>query len=119
MSRYIDVYVLPVKKHKIDDYRKFAEASGHLWRQHGALEVVEVTADDVKPGVHTSFPQSVKLDADEIVVVSWVAFRSREDRDKIKREVMKDPLFAAMGPDSVPVDGQRMFWGGFQSLVEL
>lgn len=119
MSRYIDVYVLPVKRDKIDDYRKFAEASGKIWRQHGALEVVEVIAEDVKPGTHTSFPQSVKLEADEVVVVSWIAFRSREDRDRINPLVMKDPLFAEMGPDLVPVDGKRMFWGGFKSLVEL
>lgn len=118
MSKYVDVYVMPVQKSKIEEYRLFAEASAKLWRQHGALEVVEVIAEDVKPGVHTSFPQAVKLEPDEIVVVSWITFRSREDRDWINPAVMKNPLFANMGPDTVPVDGKRMFFGGFKSIVE-
>jgi uncharacterized protein YbaA (DUF1428 family) len=73
----------------------------------------------VKSGVHTSFPQAVKLEPDEIVVVSWITFKSREDRDRINPLVMKDPLFANMSPDTIPVDGKRMFWGGFRSLVEV
>jgi uncharacterized protein YbaA (DUF1428 family) len=119
MSKYVDVYVMPVQKAKIDQYRQFAESSGKLWRQHGALEVVEVIAEDVKSGVHTSFPQAVKLEPDEIVVVSWITFKSREDRDRINPLVMQDPLFANMSPDTIPVDGKRMFWGGFRSLVEV
>jgi uncharacterized protein YbaA (DUF1428 family) len=119
MSKYVDVYVMPVKKAKLDEYRLFAEASGKLWKQFGALEVVEVVAEDVKSGEQTSFPQAVQLEPDEIVVVSWISFRSREDRDRINPEVMKDPLFATMGPDTIPVNGKRMFWGGFDTLVQV
>ena len=119
MSKYVDVYVMPVKKDKIDEYRLFAEASGRLWRQNGALEVVEAIADNVKSGVHTSFPQAVKLEPDEVVVVSWISYQSREDCDRIKQAVMKDPLFANMSPDTIPVDGKRMFFGGFKSIVDM
>ena len=85
--------------------------SPSLRASSGVSKVVEVIAEDVKSGVHTSFPQAVKLEPDEIVVVSWISFRSREDRDRINPLVMKDPLFANMGPDTIPVDGKRMFWG--------
>ena len=119
MSTYTDVYVLPVKKAKLEDYRRFAKESGKVWRAHGALGVTEYIADDVKPGVHTSFPQSVTLETDEIVVVATITFRSREDRDRIKTAVMKDPVFANMTPDTVPVDGKRMFWGGFNVLLAM
>jgi uncharacterized protein YbaA (DUF1428 family) len=119
MANYVEVYVVPVKKAGIEDYRRFAEASGKLWREHGALEVIESISDDVPQGVNTSFPQAVKLEADEIVVVASIAFASREDRDRIKAAVMKDPRMAAMFATPLPVDGKRMFWGGFKPLVAM
>jgi uncharacterized protein YbaA (DUF1428 family) len=117
MSTYTEVYVLPVKAARIEDYRRFAEASGKVWRQHGALAVTEYVADDAKPGVHTSFPQALKLEADELVAVATISFPSREECLRIKGAVMQDPLFADMGPDTIPVDGKRMFWAGFTTLV--
>jgi len=49
-----------------------ARTAGKVWRDHGALEYVECLADDVKPGKHTSFPQSVKLKTGETVVFAYV-----------------------------------------------
>ncbi len=118
MSRYVDVYVLPVPTAKLDDYRKMAELGGKLWREHGALEYYECIADDVKPGKQTSFPQSVDLKPDETVIFSYIVFKSREDRDRINALVMKDERLTGYGPDNMPFDGMRMFWGGFKSWVE-
>jgi uncharacterized protein YbaA (DUF1428 family) len=118
MSRYVDFYVLPVPTAKLDDYRKMAELGGKLWREHGALEYYECIADDVKPGKQTSFPQSVDLKPDETVICSYIVFKSREDRDRINALVMKDERLGAYGPDNMPFDGMRMFWGGFKSWVE-
>ncbi len=117
MNTYSEFYVLPVKKARLDDYRRFAEASAKVWRAKGALAVTEYVAEDAKAGAHTSFPQSVKLEADEIVAVAEIVFRSREDCARIKDAVMKDPVFANMTPDTIPVDGKRMFWGGFKPIV--
>lgn len=116
MSTYTEFYVLPVKSARLGDYRRFAEQSGKVWRAHGALSVTEYIADDAKPGVHTSFPQAVKLEADEIVAVAAITFPSSEECARIKAAAMSDPLFADMAPD-IPVDGKRMFWGGFTTLV--
>mgnify|MGYP003694666663 CR=1 FL=1 len=44
------------------------------------LEYHECIADDVKPGKHTSFPQSVKLKRGEVVWFSWIVYRSRKQR---------------------------------------
>ena len=63
MNTYTDFYVMPVKTARLEDYRRFAEESRKVWLAHGALSVTEYIADDAKPGVHTSFPQSVKLEA--------------------------------------------------------
>jgi uncharacterized protein YbaA (DUF1428 family) len=117
-DKYVDAYVLPLKKDKIEAYRQIAEKAGEVWREHGALEFVECIADDVKPGKVTSFPQSVDLKEDETVVFSWIVYKSREDRDRINALVMKDPRLAGMDPQTMPFDGMRMFWGGFKPLVE-
>jgi uncharacterized protein YbaA (DUF1428 family) len=119
MSNYVDVYVLPVPKNKLDAYRRLAAEAGKIWRENGAVAYIEVIADDVKAGVHTSFPQAVKLEADETVVVGWVVFNSREDRDRINAAVMKDPRLSGMNAQKMPFDAKRMFWGGFTSLVEV
>jgi len=117
--RYVDGYVLPVPKKNVAAYRRMAQKAGKVWRDHGALEFIECVADDVKPGKHTSFPQSVKLKPGETVVFSWIVFNSRAHRDRVNAKVMKDPRLAnMMDPKAMPFDGKRMFWGGFKVLVE-
>ena len=117
--RYVDGYIVPVPKKNLAAYRRMAQKAGKVWRDHGALEFVECVADDVKPGKHTSFPQSVKLKSGETVVFSWIVFKSRGHRDRVNAKVMKDPRLAdMMDPKAMPFDGKRMFWGGFKVLVE-
>jgi uncharacterized protein YbaA (DUF1428 family) len=119
MSKYVDGFVLPVPKDNVEAYRRMAEDAGKVWREYGALEYIECVADDVKPGEVTSFPQAVKLEPDETVVFAWIVYESREHRDRVNEQVMKDPRIANVDPKSMPFDGKRMFWGGFRSLVEL
>ena len=118
MSHYVDGFVVPVPKAKLDDYRKIAETAGKVWKEHGALEYWECVGDDVKPGKLTSFPQSVQLKDDEVVVFSWIVYNSREERDAINAKVMADPRLKDT-MDNMPFDGSRMFFGGFKSIVEL
>jgi uncharacterized protein YbaA (DUF1428 family) len=107
---YVDGYVLPVPKKNLQAYARIARMAGKVWRDHGALEVRECVADDVKPGKHTSFPQSVKLKAGETVVFSWIVFKSRTHRDRVNAKVMKDPRLAKMmDPKAMPFDAKRMF----------
>ena len=58
---YVDGFILPVPTDNLAAYRRMARKAGKIWREHGALEYIECLADDVQPGKHTSFPQSVKL----------------------------------------------------------
>lgn len=119
MGRYVDGFVVPVPKDNVEAYRRMAEDVGKVWREYGALEFVECVADDVKSGEVTSFPQSVKLEPDETVVFAWIAYESREHRDRVNEQVMKDPRIADFDPKSMPFDGKRMFWGGFKVLLEV
>lgn len=118
--RYVDGFVLPVPKKNLQDYRRMARKAGKVWREHGALEFVECVADDVQPGKHTSFPQSVKLKRGETVVFAYIVYKSRAHRDRVNDKVMKDPRLAEMmDPKAMPFDGMRMFWGGFEVLVSV
>ena len=121
---YVDGYVLPVPRKKLAAYRRMASDAGRMWKKHGALQYVEAAANDVKPGKWTSFPQSVKLKRGEVVVFSFIVYRSRAQRDSINKKVMKifmtDPKYKKyMDPKNLPFDGKRMFWGGFKPIVEL
>lgn len=117
---YVDGFVVPVPKHNLDAYRRMARKAGKVWREHGAVEYIECVADDVKPGKTTSFPQSVKLKADEIVVFSYIVYKSRRHRDSVNKKVMSDPrLTSMMDPKALPFDGKRMFFGGFKVIVDL
>ena len=116
---YVDGFVTPVPKKNLAAYRRIAKKAGEVWRDHGALEYVECVADDVKKGKLTSFPQSVKLKRGEIVIFSWIVYKSRAQRDRILAKVMKDPRLAdMMDPEAMPFDSKRMFWGGFKVMVE-
>lgn len=119
MSRYVDGFVVPVPRARLDDYRQLAEKAGAVWMEYGALAYCECVADDVKPGKLTSFPQSVQLKDDETVVFAYIVYESREARDRINAQVMADPRLAGMDASNMPFDGQRMFWGGFAPLVTI
>jgi len=117
---YVDGFVLAVPKDNLAAYRRMATRAGKIWREHGALAYVETVGDDVPMGKRTSFPQSVKLKEGEVVVFSWIIYKSRAQRDRINKKVFSDPRLAdMMDPKALPFDGKRMFFGGFKTLVDL
>jgi uncharacterized protein YbaA (DUF1428 family) len=119
MARYVDGFVVPVPKKRLEAYRRMARTAGKVWRDHGALDYRECVADDVKVGKWTSFPRSVKLKPGETVVFSWIMYKSRVHRDRVNARVMRDPRLAKMmNPKAMPFDGKRRIWGGFTTLVE-
>jgi uncharacterized protein YbaA (DUF1428 family) len=116
---YVDGFVVPVPKQKLQAYRRLARKAGKIWREHGAVEFRECFADDVKVGKGTSFPRSVKPKPSETVVFSWITLRSRAHRDRVNAKVMKDKRFTTMHPDTLLFDGNRMIYGGFKVLVDV
>ncbi len=116
--RYVDGFVVPVRKNGLAAYKKIATIMSKLCRKFGALEYVEAVADDVKRGKWTSFPRSVKLKAGETVVFAYIVYKSRASRDLVMKKVMKDPAMKKMMNMKMPFDGKRMFWGGFKTIVE-
>jgi uncharacterized protein YbaA (DUF1428 family) len=93
---------------------------GNAHLRHGALYYSESISDDAQPGKLTSFPRAVQLKDDEIIALAWVVYRNKEERDRINKAVMEDPqVKESMDPSTMPFDGKRMFWGGFETITEL
>lgn len=114
---YVDGFVAPVPKAKLEDYKKLARLSSQVWREHGALDYREYIADDAPKGEVTSFPRSVQLKDDETVVIAYITYKSRAHRDEVNKKVMDDPRMKN-DPSSWPFDGKRMIFGGFAPLLE-
>lgn len=118
-ARYVDGFVLTVPKKNIPAYRRMAQASGKIWREHGALEFRECVGDDLKVKMGLPFPRLTRLRRGETVFFSWIVYKSRAHRDSVNKKVMKDPRIEKMmqqGP--MPFDPKRMAYGGFKILVD-
>jgi uncharacterized protein YbaA (DUF1428 family) len=116
--QYVDGFIVPVPKKRLNAYRTLARKAAKVWREHGALDYRECVAEDVKVGKWTSFPRSVKLKPGETVVFAWITYKSRKHRDRVNAKVMKDPRLAdMMDPKAMPFDAKRMIYGGFEVFV--
>ena len=124
MSGYIDGFILPVPKDRIDDYRKLAEVACAIWKEHGALEYRECVGDDLEhpPECGRGFPAALGAKDDETIMFSWAVFESREARDAANEKIYADPRLAkamedAGGDKGAIFDCSRMAYGGFRELV--
>jgi uncharacterized protein YbaA (DUF1428 family) len=124
MSRYVDGFVLPIAKKNLARYRRVARVAGKVWREHGALEYVECVADQLTSKhdgkTFTSlFPKLARMKPGEVVVFSWITYKSKADQKRIMKKVMEDPrLSKMMDPANMPFDMSRMAWAGFKPIVE-
>jgi len=116
---YVDGFLVPVKRDRVEDYKALAQQMADVWIRHGALSVVEAMGDDVPDGEVTSFPMAVKLEPDEVVFFSWITYPDRAARDAANARVMEEvgEQMNAMFTDNPPMNGKRMVWGGFQPIL--
>ena len=115
---YVDGFVIPVRKEKLDEYTRLATLCAQVWKEHGALTSVECVGEDVPYGTLTSFPRAVQATEDEVVIFSWIVYESRASRDAVMEKVMADPRMQSVMKDT-PFDGKRMIFGGFEPILGL
>jgi uncharacterized protein YbaA (DUF1428 family) len=115
---YVDGFVIPVPKDKLEAYKEQAALCAGVWKECGALTSVECIGEDVPYGTLTSFPRSVQAREDEVVVFSWIVYESRASRDAVMEKVMEDPRMKAM-VENPSFDGKRMIFGGFEPFLGL
>jgi uncharacterized protein YbaA (DUF1428 family) len=113
---YIDGFVVPVPEGNRDAYRKLAAKMAKVFRQHGATRVIEAIADDVDHGEVTDFYRAVKAEDGETVVFSFIEWPDKKSRDDAWAKIMADESLKPEG--EMPFNGQRMFWGGFEPIVD-
>lgn len=114
---YVDAYMCAVPTAKKDEYRKFAEDTAVVFKEHGALKLVECWGDDVPEGKINSMHTAVLREPDETVVFSWVTWPSKAARDEAWPKIMEDPRMPE-DMKSAPFDGKRMIYGGFEIILE-
>lgn len=114
--QYVDGFVAAIPASNKDAYLEIAKEAAAVFRDHGALSVVENWGDDVPDGELTSFRRAVSAKPDEIVVFSWISWPSKAARDAGNDAVMKDPRM--IGPEKPLFDSQRMIYGGFTVLLD-
>ena len=119
MSKYADVYLLPIPEENIPAYKKMATAAGKLFMKHGALRYREYVASDLEVEEIVPFPKRIKLKPGETLVYAAVEFKSESHRNKAMKAIMNDPELQAMMPGKPPFDYKRMVYGGFKILVDL
>ena len=114
---YVDGFICAVSNGNKDAYTEHAKKIAALFKEYGALSVVDSWGDDVPEGKLTSFTMAVKREPEESVVFSWVMWSSKDVRDDAWKKLMQDPRMSA--PDNVmPFDGKRIIYGGFQVISE-
>jgi uncharacterized protein YbaA (DUF1428 family) len=117
---YVDGFVIPVPRKNLKAYRRISQRAGKVWREHGALEYRECVGDDLDVKMGASFVRAARAKRGEVVVFSWIVYRSRSHREGVNKKVMKDPRIAKMMNDDAPIfDVKRMVYGGFKVIVDV
>lgn len=115
---YVDGFVVAVPTKNKDIYKAHAKKAATVFKEYGALKLVECWGEDVPEGKITSFPLAVQCKPDETVVLSWVVWPTRQVRDEGWEKIMADPRMQ-QDVNPMPFDGKRMIYGGFQMILEI
>ncbi len=118
MAHYIDGFVFPIQRDRLNEYKRLAEAVAKIWKEHGALDYCEYVGDDLYLEGTRSFTDLVAATENETIVFGWVVFDSREARDLANEKVAADPrMVDLIDSANSGFDAKRMAYGGFQPLV--
>ena len=120
-EKYVDGFVIPIKKKDLKAYKKMAEWGAKAWKKYGALEYFECIGDDLmvkKDMPQKGFIKLAGLKPDETVVFSWIVYKSRAHRNEVNKKIMSDPSMNDFDPATMPFDMKRFASGGFKPIVE-
>lgn len=112
---YIDGCIIAVPSDKKDAYIVHARAADVIFKELGALEIVDSWGDDIPDGKVTDFKRAVQATADETVVFSWIRWPDKATRDMAWKKAMEDERMKSV---DMPFDGKRMVFGGFEVILE-
>src|SRR4051812_38676159 len=116
---YVDGFVIPIPKKNLAAYKRMAKIAMRAWKRHGALDYKECVGDDLKVHFGMPFTKLAKLKPGETVVFSYIVYKNKAHRDRVNKQIMKDPEIAKAMSKGMPFDDKRMTWGGFKPIVEM
>jgi uncharacterized protein YbaA (DUF1428 family) len=112
---YVDGIIAPVPEQNRGEYARLASANASAFRECGATRVVESLGDDVPHGQLTDFHRAVKAEPGETVAFSFIEWPDKAARDEGWQKIMQGNRMKHGGGI---FDGKRMFWGGFELVVD-
>ena len=112
---YVDGIVVPVPTDRREDYARLAGQNAKVFREYGATRVVETLGDDVPHGQVTDFYRAVKAEDGETIAFSFIEWPDKASRDQAWQKIMQDERMQHGGG---LFDGKRMFWGGFEVVID-
>lgn len=115
MSRYVDGYIIPIKKKNLKTYKKMATLGCKVWMEYGALDYYECVGAKLNSPWGLGFPKLCKLKSDETVIFAYVVYKSKAHRDQVTKKVMTDPRMTK--EMKMPFDMKRFSVGEFKTLV--
>lgn len=113
---YVDGLLLAVPTANREAYLQYAQNVAKVFKEHGALSLVECWGDDVPEGKINSMHTAVLRKPDETVVFSWITWPNKAARDTGMQKVLADPRNATIMA-AMPLDGSRVIFGGFEMVV--
>lgn len=116
MSRYVDGYVIPIKKKNLKAYKKMATMGCKIWMKHGALDYYECVGDDLDMPYGITFKKLCKLKADETVVFAYIVYKSKAHCNAVNKKVHADSMMQDTH-QKMPFDMKRFTVGKFKTLV--
>lgn len=117
MAQYVDGFVIVIPKKNLKEYQRQAKIACKVWMEHGALDYRENTGDDLKQPFGKPFPKLTAVKPGEMVIFSWITFKSKASRDKVNAKVMKDPRMD-MKNFTMTFDMKKFSYGGFETIVK-
>ena len=99
---YVDGFVAAVPRANKAAYLDHVREAAALFKDHGAVRMVENWGVDVPEGKVTDFHRSVRKKDDEAVLFSWIEWPSREARDAGMKALMQDQRMQTL---KMPFDG--------------
>ena len=113
---YVEGFVAAVPTENKEAFRMQAARLAPLFKECGVQRQVECWGDDVPHGKLTDFYGAVQAKEDETVVFAWFEYPDKATRDAANEKMRTDPRMQPT--DDNPFDGQRMIFGGFDTIVD-
>lgn len=117
MSRYVDTFIIPIKKKKLKAYTQDAKLGRKVWMDHGALDYYECVGTVLKNPWGMPFTKLCKLKSDETLIFAFITYKSKAHRDRVNTKVLKDPRMEKPEAFQMPFDMKRFTAGEFKTLI--